>query len=157
MSVQEVGQRGYICPADGTKYSELDAGSLFDPSTGVFRCEMCATELIHHEPDDSDPAAAAGGGDKLQRFNIATAPIRDALRRVEGVTLPSINILAWLANNVGQTYMDDGDRDPSQADGKQKKITVVVGGEGERERIERERLAEQQRCVDPALATIRVC
>ncbi|GFZ43208.1 hypothetical protein JCM24511_00927 [Saitozyma sp. JCM 24511] len=131
----EVGQRGYICPLDGSTYAALDLASLFDPATNSFRCESCGTELLEADLGEND------GQDSMQRFNLATQPIRDALKAVEGVTLPSVNILAWIAMNVRTEIKDVGGEDE---EGK-KAFTVVLGGEGEREIIERERLAEQQR------------
>lgn len=132
---QEVGQRGYICPLDGSTYAALDLASLFDPVTNAFRCESCGTELLEADLGEND------GQDSMQRFNLATQPIRDALKAVEGVTLPSVNILAWIAMNVRTEIKDVGGEDEEGKKG----FTVVLGGEGEREIIERERLAEQQR------------
>lgn len=111
--------------------------------TNSFACELCHSELIEQTADDN-PDGTGGGQDKMQRFNKATAPIRDALRAVEGLTLPSLNIMAWVAVNVKSQIVEPGKEGGEEGD---KKITVVIGGEEEREIIERERLAEQQRCV----------
>ncbi len=81
----------------------------------------------------------------MGRFNLATAPIRDALKAVEGVMLPSVNVLAWIAQNVkSYAVVEDGDG----VGGEKKRFQVVLGGEGdEGERLERERLVEAQRWV----------
>ena len=80
----------------------------------------------------------------MGRFNLATAPIRDALKAVEGVTLPTVNVIAWIAQNVKTISALDGEGRDGDALGK--KFQVVLGEEGdERERLERERLAEAQR------------
>lgn len=80
----------------------------------------------------------------MGRFNLATAPIRDALKAVEGVTLPSVNVIAWVAQNVMTISTDDSEERDGKGVGK--KFQVVLGEEGdERDRLERERLAEAQR------------
>jgi transcription initiation factor TFIIE subunit alpha len=82
----------------------------------------------------------------MGRFNLATAPIRDALKAVEGVTLPSVNVVAWIAQNVKTLSVVDGELGREEG----KRFQVVLGGEGdERERLEKERLAEAQRCSSP--------
>jgi len=82
----------------------------------------------------------------MQRFNLATTPIRDALKSVEGILLPSLNIVVWIANNV--KILSDDPENEKDVEGGKRKIEVVVGDEGqERERLERERLAEEQRYV----------
>ncbi|ORY21847.1 hypothetical protein BCR39DRAFT_552714 [Naematelia encephala] len=143
----ELGHRGYACPNCGRKYDPLDLNHLFDPVTSSFTCETCAHELVEHDPslDTDGPGGSSGGGqDRMQRFNVATAPIRDALKAVEGVQLPSINMIAWVAMNVKVDSVLQSEEDGQRANGG-KKFQVVLGGEEEKERIERERLAEAQR------------
>jgi hypothetical protein len=90
--------------------------------------------------DPATSAAAAAPRDKLQRFNAAITPIRDALRDVDGVTIPSLNIAVWIAKNVRtEVLVADDEKEEG------KRITVVLGGEDERERLEKEREAEAQR------------
>lgn len=74
---------------------------------------------------------------------MATASIRDALKAVEGVTLPSVNIVAWIAQNVKTLVPVDGEEGTGEDRGK--KYQIVIGGEDEKERVEKERLAEAQR------------
>lgn len=77
----------------------------------------------------------------MQAFNIATQPIRDALKRLEGLTLPSRNIMAWIAQNVKSEIVG-----VESTEEENKKFQVVLGGE-EKDQLERERLAEAQRYV----------
>jgi transcription initiation factor TFIIE subunit alpha len=116
-------------------YMPLQIPTLFVPAHNAFMCEDDSTELVEHIPDETDSS------DKMQRFNRATQPIRDALRAVEGITLPTVNILAWVAEHTKSALvLAEGDEAGNAA-----KVQVVLGGEGEREQVERERLAEQQR------------
>ena len=79
----------------------------------------------------------------MGRFNLATQAIRDALKAVDGMTLPSVNVIAWIAQNVRSTTVVD---DVKEEEGG-RKFQVVLGGEGgEMERLVKERLAEAQRC-----------
>ncbi len=150
---QEAGNRGYICPNCGKLYEPLEMGHLFSPQTNSFNCEVCSTELIEHDPSlipaNEEDEEGNTNQDMMQRFNLATASIRDALKTVEGIMLPSVNILVWIANNVKMLGDNDDGTGVGGQDGLGKrKIEVVVGDEGEeRERLERERLAEEQRSV----------
>ncbi|ORX34188.1 hypothetical protein BD324DRAFT_637017 [Kockovaella imperatae] len=139
---QEVGHRGYICPNDGKTFRPLDLSNLFDPSTNAFVCDQCATELIEHDPT-TDPTLGTGTQDNMQRFNLATASIREILKAVEGSTLPSLNIVAWIAQNVKVLPLPG---EEAHEKGGDRKFEIVVGGEGdEREELEKARLAEAQR------------
>jgi transcription initiation factor TFIIE subunit alpha len=115
-----------------------------DPATGLLYCDQCGTAVDEHDPNENGPNTH-GGDEKLTRFNNETQPIRDALKAIEGITVPSVNIIAWIAQNVKQAPL------PGQAAAEEenkKKYQVVIGDEGdERERIEKARLAEAQRCV----------
>ncbi|KAK8865766.1 hypothetical protein IAR55_000913 [Kwoniella newhampshirensis] len=135
---QEVGHRGYICPLDGRTYDPLDLSHLFDPFSNSFKCEDCSTELVEHDPS-LDLTNNTSSQDMMQRFNIATAPIRDALKAVEGLTLPSVNIVAWIAQNVKTSVVGVDGADGGEG---KKKLEVVIGGE---EDDEREKLALAQR------------
>jgi transcription initiation factor TFIIE subunit alpha len=114
---------------------------LFDPRTNTFQCEDDHTELIEHQPEDQS-AGAGEAADKLQRFNQATTPIRDVLKDIDGAKVPSVHIMAWIAKNVKvQVDLHEEEKEDKN------KISVVLGEGDERERIEKERLAEQQRSV----------
>ncbi|WWC58518.1 uncharacterized protein I303_101061 [Kwoniella dejecticola CBS 10117] len=139
---QEVGHRGYICPLDGRIYDPLDLSNIFDPYTNTFKCEDCQTELIEHDPSTALDGKNTTSQDAMQRFNIATAPIRDALKAVEAQTVPSLNIVVWIAQNVKTTVKgSEGDG----ANGEKEKKFEVVLGKDENEEKEKERLAQQQR------------
>jgi transcription initiation factor TFIIE subunit alpha len=141
---QETGVKGYICPTCSREYDPLYVSHLFDPSQGTFTCEDDKTELIDHDP----AAMSVGGQEKMQAFNISTQPIRDSLKRLEGLTLPSLNIMAWIAQNVVTEVVGvDG------TEGDNKKVTVVIGGE-EKDQLEKERLQEAQRYVASAESTL---
>ncbi|TXT08808.1 hypothetical protein VHUM_02936 [Vanrija humicola] len=96
----EVGKRGYLCPNCLRTYETLEVGRLFDHNIGGFACEVCGTELVEDDPALHDDGGQNVGQDRMQRFNVATAPIRDALKGIEGANLPTININAWIALNV---------------------------------------------------------
>jgi hypothetical protein len=112
---------------------------LFDARTNSFLCEDCKIEIIEHDP----AANSTGGQEKMQSFNIATQDIRDALKRLEGLTLPSLNIMAWIAQNVKAEVVG-----VDAAGEEEKKFQVVLGGE-EKDLLEKERLQEAQRYVYP--------
>ena len=114
-----------------------------DPATGLLYCDQCS-----HPVDEYDPNAQAGqtaSDERLTTFNNATQPIRDALKSIENVMVPSLNIVAWIAQNVKQAPLPGQSVSVEEEKGKYK---VVIGDEGdERERIEKARLAEAQRWV----------
>ncbi|WRT64034.1 uncharacterized protein IL334_000961 [Kwoniella shivajii] len=140
---QEVGHRGYICPVDGRTYDPLDLSSTFDPFTNTFKCEDCSSELIEHDPSTSLDGKTTTAQDAMQRFNIATAPIREALKAVESQTVPSLNIIVWIAQNVKTTVKNPADGDSQNDDEMDKKFEVVIGNDQGDE--EKEKLAQQQR------------
>jgi len=109
-------------------------------------CEDCKIEIIEHDP----ATKGTGGQEKMQAFNIATQPIRDALKRLEGLTLPSRNIMAWIAQNVKSEIVG-----VESTEGEDKKFQVVLGGE-EKDQLEKERLAEAQRYVDTARSGLMI-
>lgn len=140
---QEVGKRGYVCPNCGKVYDPLEIPNMFDPASNLFLCELCGHELVEDDPNTHAPEAAGGGtgaGDQMQRFNKATAPIRDALKQIEGQRLPTINMVAWIAKNV-VTDVPDGKDEEDGA--KRRKVDVVFDAEDDS--AERERLANEQR------------
>ena len=65
---------------------------------------------------------------------------------IEGNTLPSLNVVAWIAQNVKVLPLPGEEDDHKDED---RKFEIVVGGEGdERETLEKARLAEAQRWVN---------
>ncbi|WWC86130.1 uncharacterized protein L201_001001 [Kwoniella dendrophila CBS 6074] len=145
---QEVGHRGYICPMDGRMYDPLDLSNIFDPFTNTFKCEDCQTELIEHDPStqNMNNNEKSTAQDAMQRFNLVTSPIRDALKAVEALpSIPSINIIAWIAQNVKTTVKNPNGENSNNNDDEENKKFQVVMGKDENEEKEKERLAQQQR------------
>jgi transcription initiation factor TFIIE subunit alpha len=132
----EVGQRGYLCQRCGRTYSPLEISNTFDPSSNAFLCELCGTELI--EDDPSLHGDETGGQDRMQRFNQATAAVRDALKSIEGARLPVLNIRAWIAQNVKSDV-------PVEAAGTDEsaRVNIVMGEEDDSEA--KRKLADAQR------------
>ncbi|CAK9782119.1 hypothetical protein CC85DRAFT_285829 [Cutaneotrichosporon oleaginosum] len=116
----EVGKRGYLCPLCHKVYDPLDLAHLFDSRANAFLCEADGAELIEDDPAMHGDENASQ--DRMQRFNVATAPIRDALKSIEGARLPTVNILAWIAQNVAS------DAAPTEAEGAEiRRVDVVFG------------------------------
>jgi transcription initiation factor TFIIE subunit alpha len=147
VSLQSVVSRGYICPACKHKYAALEVTSLLDPRTGRLICEQCDEhpEVQEYDPN-ADPANGEANEDQMLKFNNATRDIQDALKLLEPVTIPSLNMDAWLALNVRSAAVLGEDGQPVED---VKNVKVKIGDEGdEKERIEKARLAEAQRSVD---------
>lgn len=140
--------RGYICPACKHKYAALEVTSLLDPRTGLLICEQCDEhpEVQEYDPN-ADPANGEMNEDQMLKFNNATRDIQDALKLLEPVTIPSLNMDAWLALNVRSAAVLGEDGKPVED---VKNVKVKIGDEGdEKERIEKARLAEAQRWGQP--------
>lgn len=135
----EVGKRGYLCPNCLRTYETLEVSRLFDPAMGGFACEVCGTELVEDDPALHDDGGQNVGQDRMQRFNVATAPIRDALKGIEGANLPTININAWIALNV----KDAAAVAEAAAAGEKRRVDVVIDAEDDTEAKAKE--AEAQR------------
>jgi transcription initiation factor TFIIE subunit alpha len=120
----EVGKRGYLCPLCHKVYDPLDLAHLFDSRASAFLCEVDSTELIEDDPAMHGDESA--GQDRMQRFNVATAPIRDALKSIEGArNIPTLNIVAWIAQNVKTEAA------PAEAEGAEvRRVDVVFGVDG---------------------------
>lgn len=141
---QNVGQMGFACPQCGKTFEVLQVRDLMDPSTGLLYCDQCSSEVTSYDPnmDPSKSSNAAANADKMQHFNTSMRGIRDALKAIEEVTVPSLNIVAWIAQNVVVAPV------PGEEVGVDEKARYkIVIGEGgdEKERAERARLAESQR------------
>jgi len=89
----------YICPRCGAKFSSLDAISLLDPITGIFRCEECNGELTEHiegpSQGGSGPAGAASRRERQSYFKdlsnrveIQLKPLVEQLEKVRNVSPP---------------------------------------------------------------------
>lgn len=101
--------------------------------------------MVEYDPS-IDPSNANAKQDRMSDFNKETRGVQDALKMVEGVTLPSLNIKTWLAINVKSVPLPGEEGAAGEA---KRNIQVMIGEEGdEKERIEKARLAESQRYVD---------
>lgn len=92
--------KGYVCPRCHRSYSTLEVAHLLDFSRNVFVCEVpgCFTELV----DNEDAEDVRKSKDTLTRFNEQLHGVQQALRSVEGVALPPMDIHAWLAKHAAQ-------------------------------------------------------
>lgn len=94
----------YICPRCGAKFSSLDAISLLDPMTGIFRCEECKGELVEHlegpsQGGSGSTAGTAGGAasrrerqsffkDLSSRVELQLKSLVEQLEKVRDVSPP---------------------------------------------------------------------
>lgn len=105
--------KGYVCPRCKRSYSTLEVAHLLDPLRNVFVCEVpgCFTELVDNE--DADDVRKSK--DTLTRFNEQLHGVQQALRSLEGVALPPMDIHAWLAKNAAeQPWKVETERDDTQ-------------------------------------------
>lgn len=102
--------KGYVCPRCKHSYSTLEVAHLLDLSRNMFVCEVpgCGTELV----DNEDAEDVRKSKDTLTRFNEQLSVVQQALRSVEGVALPPMDIHAWLAKHgAAPPWQDEAPRD----------------------------------------------
>jgi transcription initiation factor TFIIE subunit alpha len=134
---------GYACPSCGKTFEVLQVHDIVDPATGLLYCDQCGSEVVSYDPSQHASANGTSNADKMQHFNTSMRGIRDALKLIEDIAIPNFNINVWIARNV-KTIPLPGEEGTSEAD--KTRYKVVIGDEGdEKERIERDRLAEAQR------------
>ncbi|PWY99641.1 hypothetical protein BCV70DRAFT_110471 [Testicularia cyperi] len=94
----ELDNKGYVCPRCKKSYSTLEVAHLLDPFRNVFVCEIsgCNTELV----DNEEAEDVKRSKDSLMRFNEQLSTILDGLRRTEGITLPPLDVGAWLTKHA---------------------------------------------------------
>ncbi|PKI84355.1 hypothetical protein MVES1_001716 [Malassezia vespertilionis] len=105
--------KGYVCLRCRRSYSALEVGHLLNFSRNVFVCETpgCNTELV----DNEDAEDVRRSKDTLTRFNEQLYVVQQALRSVEGVALPPMDIHAWLAKHAAtQPWVHEMPRDDKQ-------------------------------------------
>lgn len=137
---------GFACPQCGKTFEVLQVRDLMDPSTGLLYCDTCSAEVTSYDPNTDPNNQTTVNADKMQHFNTSMRGIRDALKAIEGVMVPSLNIVAWIAQNVVVLPLP-GQEGKEGVDDKAK-YKIVIGEEGdEKERAEKARLAEAQRSV----------
>lgn len=85
MYMQELDNKGYICPQCKAQYTPLDVGKLMDFMRNAMVCEICSAEVI----DNEDAENVIGSKDRMQRFNHDIRFIRDGLQKSESMVLPA--------------------------------------------------------------------
>ena len=83
--IQELDNRGYICPQCRKSYSAIEVDKVMDYERGLFICEDCGAELV----DNEDADAVRGSQDRMQRFNKQMVFILEGLRKSEAMVLPA--------------------------------------------------------------------
>ena len=83
--LQELDNKGYICPQCKQSYSPLEVDKLMDFARGTFFCEICHAEVVDNENAES----VQGSRDRMQRFNHQMRFIREGLQKSEAMMLPA--------------------------------------------------------------------
>jgi transcription initiation factor TFIIE subunit alpha len=104
-NLQELDNKGYICPQCKTSYTPLDVDKLMDFARGCFVCEICQSEVV----DNENPETVQGGKDRMSRFNHQMRFVRAGLQKSEAMVLPPFDVAAWIRTNL--TGVDDKNPD----------------------------------------------
>jgi len=114
----ELDNKGYVCPRCKKSYSTLEVAHLLDIFRNVFVCETpgCSTELV----DNEEAEDVKRSKDSLMRFNEQLSTLLGGLRRTEGITLPPLDVGAWLAKHAASqpwfaTRSEDAGSAPSSS------------------------------------------
>ncbi|KAJ1033831.1 hypothetical protein NDA16_000041 [Ustilago loliicola] len=114
----ELDNKGYVCPRCKKSYSTLEVAHLLDIFRNVFVCETpgCSTELV----DNEEAEDVKRSKDSLMRFNEQLSTLLGGLRRTEGITLPPLDVGAWLTKHAASqpwftTRSEDAGSAPSSA------------------------------------------
>lgn len=110
----ELDNKGYVCPRCKKSYSTLEVAHLLDIYRNVFVCETpgCSTELV----DNEEAEDVKRSKDSLMRFNEQLSTLLGGLRRTEGITLPPLDVGAWLAKHAAsQPWFANRSEDASAA------------------------------------------
>lgn len=94
----ELDNKGYVCPRCKKSYSTLEVAHLLDMFRNVFVCDTpgCSTELV----DNEEAEDVKRSKDSLMRFNEQLSTLLGGLRRTEGITLPPLDVGAWLTKHA---------------------------------------------------------
>ncbi|CCF50467.1 hypothetical protein NDA11_002082 [Ustilago hordei] len=94
----ELDNKGYVCPRCKKSYSTLEVAHLLDMFRNLFVCETpgCSTELV----DNEEAEDVKRSKDSLMRFNEQLSTLLGGLRRTEGITLPPLDVAAWLTKHA---------------------------------------------------------
>ncbi|KAI9140799.1 hypothetical protein BKA69DRAFT_1175601 [Paraphysoderma sedebokerense] len=95
----ELENKGYICPNCQKTYTPLEAQSLIDPTTFLFNCEICGTNLENNENEEGVRLSQ----EALSRFIEQTNPITEILKQTDQIKLPVYNPLQTPAENAAIT------------------------------------------------------
>jgi transcription initiation factor TFIIE subunit alpha len=96
--LQEIDNKGYICPQCKASYTPLDVDKIMDFARGIFVCEICQAELIENE----DAESVQGSKDRMMRFNHQMRFIREGLQKSESMKLPQFDVAAWVKQHAQQ-------------------------------------------------------
>lgn len=110
----ELDNKGYVCPRCKKSYSTLEVAHLLDMFRNVFVCETpgCSTELV----DNEEAEDVKRSKDSLMRFNEQLSTLLGGLRRTEGITLPPLDVGAWLTKHAAsQPWFANRSDDASSA------------------------------------------
>ncbi|OLY78470.1 Transcription initiation factor IIE subunit alpha [Smittium mucronatum] len=80
----ERSRQGFICPDCKTEYSTLQALSLLDFSTGLFKCEVCSGIL----EDNTTSESAIKSQETLSNLMDQCNPILNVLKQTDNLVLP---------------------------------------------------------------------
>lgn len=94
--LQELDNKGYICPQCKTSYSPLEVDKLMDFALGTLICEICHAEVVDNENAES----LQGSKDRMQRFNHQMRFIREGLQKSEAMLLPACVIFLQVFNTI---------------------------------------------------------
>lgn len=78
---------GYRCPLCRATFTPLDAQSLLDMSTGLFKCRICGTEVEENNGTVTEDGVQTNE-DILSRFMEQTRSILDILKLTDDMELP---------------------------------------------------------------------
>lgn len=148
--LQELDNKGYICPNCKATFQPLEVDRLMDFQRGAFLCDQCPTspggphEIVLNEDEES----VRGSKDRMERFNWQTKFVREGLRRTEAMTLPAFDVAIWVKNNVHdaekQKQAQNGGLKIAGADGKNEDAGVMVMMSADKDEATRRREREAE-------------
>ena len=94
--MQEIDNKGYICPQCKASYTPLDVDKIMDFARGIFVCEICAAELVENE----DAESVQGSKDRMMRFNHQMRFNREGLQKSDAMKLPPFDVAAWVKQHA---------------------------------------------------------
>ncbi|OMJ24987.1 Transcription initiation factor IIE subunit alpha [Smittium culicis] len=80
----ERSKQGFICPVCNIEYSTLQAMSLVDFTTGLFKCEICSGPL----DDNTNSESAIKSQEVLSKLMDQCTPILNVLKQTDSLVLP---------------------------------------------------------------------